>query len=85
MRELLCAVIQIFTIALLARVILSWFPVRPGSSMYGIVGVLNRVTEPVLAPLRRVLPSTGMLDLSPMILFLVLSLVSSRFRCSSIF
>lgn len=85
MREVLCAVIQIFTIALLARVILSWFPVRPGSPMYGIVGLLNRVTEPVLAPLRRVLPSTGMLDLSPMILFLVLSLVSSRFRCSSIF
>ena len=84
MKVLLCTVIQIFTIVLLARVILSWFPIRSGSPMAGIVSLVVNVTEPVLAPLRRIIPRTGMFDLSPMILFFVLQLVSSRFHCSSI-
>jgi YggT family protein len=49
--------------AIIARSLMSWFPVDQTSP---IVQVLFRVTEPIIEPFRRVLPSTGMIDLSPM-------------------
>jgi YggT family protein len=59
-------------VVLLARVVLSWIDPRferPISrSVYGL-------TEPFLAPIRRVLPRTGMLDLAPLILLLGLGLL----------
>ena len=59
-------------VALLARVIVSW--VAP-SSDNPIVAVIYQITEPILAPLRRVLPSVGMIDFSPMVAILVIGLV----------
>lgn len=38
---------------------------------------LNMVTEPILAPIRRVMPSTGMLDLSPLVALLVIYLLQT--------
>jgi YggT family protein len=38
---------------------------------------LDRIVEPMLAPIRRLLPATGMIDLSPMILIILIQLVSS--------
>jgi len=51
---------------------ISWFPVDPRGSL---ATILNDVTEPILAPLRRVVPRMGMVDLTPMIAMLVLFLV----------
>ena len=59
-------------VAILARVIVSW--VAP-SSENPIVAVIYQITEPVLAPLRRVLPSFGMIDLSPMAALLIIMLI----------
>jgi len=60
-------------IVMFARIILSWFPVEPGSGMASVYGVLYAITEPVLGPIRRVLPPMGMggmgLDLSPLVVF----------------
>jgi YggT family protein len=61
---------------ILGRVIFSWFDPRYSSF---IGRLLFEVTEPMLAPIRRVLPSTGALDLSPIILFLALGLVAGAF------
>ena len=55
--------LQILTWAIIARALLSWFPIDQGSPLYQM---LFRVTEPIIDPIRRVMPSSGMIDLSPM-------------------
>ena len=62
-------------IALLGRVILSWLNVTPRSPFYFIATILWQVTEPILAPIRRMLPSMGMFDLSPMMALLLVTLI----------
>ncbi len=62
--------------ALLARVIVSW--VAP-SSDNPIVAVIYQITEPILAPIRKVLPSFGMIDFSPMVAILILALIQTVF------
>ena len=62
-------------IALLARVLLSWFQVGPNSPFYPVIAILYQVTEPILAPIRRVLPRFGMMDFSPIVAFILLSIV----------
>jgi len=73
--DLLLTVTQLFTYLILARVLLSWFPINPQGPMAQVVRLVMTATEPVLAPLRKVLPSFGGLDLSPMVVLLVVSLV----------
>ncbi len=61
--------VQILIFAIFARSIVSWFPIDPHNPL---IRVLNEVTEPVLAPLRRVIPRLGMIDISPMVAIIVL-------------
>jgi len=61
----------LYSIILLARVLISWFPVDPYNP---IVRVLHQLTEPLLAPIRRLLPQTGAIDFSPLIGFVVIIL-----------
>lgn len=61
--------LQILTWSIIARSLLSWFPIDQGSPLYQM---LFRVTEPLIDPLRRVMPNTGMIDLSPMAAIIVL-------------
>nr|WP_283250898.1 YggT family protein [Rhabdothermincola salaria] len=67
-----------FLLALLARIILSWFPAT-GGALDSVQRVLFRITEPVLAPVRAILPPVrlgGMaLDLSPIVVFILLQLL----------
>lgn len=69
--------LQILWIAILVRVILSWFPVDPSNP---IVRIVWEITEPVLAPFRRVIPRIGMFDLSPLAAFLVISFLAQALR-----
>ncbi len=64
---LLCNLLTLYLVAVFARIILSYFPLEPGSAMSSVYGVLYSITEPVLGPLRRVVPSLGMFDITPMI------------------
>jgi YggT family protein len=73
--QLLCQLVLLFEVALFARVILSWFPLQSGGVMAKVNRFLIRVTDPVLEPVRRVLPRMGMFDLSPIIVFLLLEIV----------
>ncbi len=54
---------------ILIRVLMSWFPIDPNNP---IVRLLIDVTEPVLAPFRRIIPRIGMFDLSPLAALLVI-------------
>ena len=61
--------LQLYMLILIGRAILSWFPIRAGGVAASVGGVLFTLTEPVLAPVRRVVPRTGMIDLSFLIVF----------------
>ena len=68
--QLLC---DLFTILIIIRAILSWFPISPTNP---IVSVLNQVTEPILAPLRRIIPRLGMIDITPMVAIIILQVIA---------
>lgn len=59
-------------VAILGRVIISWVNLSPYNP---IVVALYQITEPILAPIRRVLPQMGMIDLSPMVAIIVMEIV----------
>jgi YggT family protein len=59
---------DLYVIVLLARVLLSWVQVDPRNS---IVNLIQQLTEPLLAPIRRLLPQSGGIDFSPMVAFVV--------------
>jgi YggT family protein len=69
MRNLLLAFLQIYLFVLIARALLSWFPIRSGTALAAVRGGLVSVTEPVLGPVRRVIPRAGMFDLSFLVVF----------------
>lgn len=77
MKEVICAVLNVYLLVLFARAILSWFPVRPGTGLSSFLHVLMQLTEPVLAPVRRVIPPAGMFDLSFIVVFIGLEIVIS--------
>jgi YggT family protein len=62
----------LLSLAILARVLLSWLRVSP---YHPAVGLLYRITEPILAPLRRVIPPIGMVDISPIIALILLQII----------
>jgi YggT family protein len=64
--------LNIFFFAMIISVILSW--VAPASHNPG-AELVNQICEPVLAPFRRILPSLGGLDISPILAFMVLKLL----------
>jgi YggT family protein len=74
---LISAVIQLFVFLVIARAIGSFF-VRDWS--HGIPRFLWDVTEPVLAPVRRILPPFGGLDFSPLVVIVLLQLLGSFLR-----
>jgi YggT family protein len=58
--------------AIFLRAILSWFQLDPRNPL---ITVLDQITEPILMPLRRIVPRLGMIDITPMIaIFLLLFL-----------
>lgn len=74
---LLLTILELYTYIVVAYVIMSWLIAFNVINTYNRVvylvnDVLNRLTEPALRPIRRVLPSLGGIDLSPIVLFLLI-------------
>lgn len=63
---------QALIFAILGRVLISW--VDPLGNMR-ISQILREITDPILEPIRRVLPNFGMIDLSPLVAMLLLNLL----------
>jgi YggT family protein len=72
---LVCFFLQLFVIALFVRIVLSWFSPEPGGPAAAVEGFLRTFTDPVLDPVRRIVPRTGMLDLSPVIVVIGVSVI----------
>ncbi len=64
----------ILKLALVVRVISSWLPVSPNS---GWVRWSYALSEPILAPLRRVVPNLGGLDITPILAYFLLNIIES--------
>ena len=62
------------TAAIFIRVLLSWFPIDPHNPL---VTVLYEITEPILEPLRRVVPRLGMFDLTPMVAIILIQVIGN--------
>jgi YggT family protein len=73
----LCVLLQLYVFVLLVRIVLSWFPLEPGGAMATVNGYLRSVTDPVLDPVRRLLPRTGMIDLSPLIVLIGIQVIQA--------
>ena len=70
---LLARIIEIYTFVLLIRILMSWIPNLDRSN--AIVQMLVQVTDPVLEPARRLIPPLGMIDISPIVVFIALSII----------
>ncbi len=77
---IVCAVLRAYTIVVFARVVLEWVPVGDDHPVGRIRYVLRLVTQPLLAPLRALIPPVRMgsvaVDLSPLVLILGLNLLA---------
>ena len=82
---MICTLLQLYLLILVVRVLMSWFPISRDGPMATVAGVLYTVTDPVLLPLRRLLPAVRMghmaLDLSPIGAFFGLSILMGLLRC----
>jgi YggT family protein len=71
MGYLLFGVLAVYTLCIVARIILSWGISHGDRKMRFLV----RITEPILGPFRRIIPPVRMFDISPMIVLLILHLL----------
>jgi YggT family protein len=72
----LAQVIDLYTVVVFIAVVVSWFQLAPDNP---VVRVTRALTEPVLAPIRALIPPAGGLDFSPMILLILLRIVRGLF------
>lgn len=70
--------LRLYLLVLLIRAVLSWFPVRPDSGLVPVIRAMDRIIDPVLMPLRRIIPPAGMFDLSYLVLVIVVWFVAAR-------
>lgn len=63
----------LFIVAIIARSLLSWFHLDPRSPL---IQALNSITEPILDPIRRIMPRLGSIDFSPLVAILLLQFIS---------
>ena len=83
--SVVCAALTVYTVVLFARAIMSFFPVRPGTGLASLQQVLAQLTEPVIAPVRRIIPPAGMFDLSFLVVFIAVQIVHGLIGCGGTF
>lgn len=69
---------QLYVVVLIGRALLSWFPYTPGSPLNPVRQVVITLTEPVLAPFRRLIPPVGMFDLSFIVAIIVVEVIVNQ-------
>ena len=78
--EIICFALTAYTIVLVVRIILSWTTMfwSPPSSLTPAIRVVYDLTEPVMGLFRRVIPPVGGLDLSPIFIFVIISIIQRQ-------
>jgi len=72
LERIITYIIDAFTLLIFVRVIASWFRVSPRNSLMLLV---YQITEPILAPLRRIIPPLGMMDITPLVAVILLQII----------
>lgn len=84
MRAALCILLSVANILLILYIILSFVP-RPPAPILPLARGVRRLVDPVLSPLRRLMPPLAIggvgLDLSVIVLFLVINVLQGAFGC----
>ena len=81
---IICTILGIYQLVLIARAVTSFFPVTPGTAFAQIVDVLYKLTEPILAPMRRIIPPLGMFDMSFLVVLIGLQVITALLGCRGI-
>jgi YggT family protein len=68
---------MLYLLALVVRMVFTWFPIEPGSTAARLYRWLYLATEPYLAPFRKLVPPMGSFDISFILAFIVLYVVSA--------
>lgn len=83
---IVCILLTLYWFVLFARIISTWFPAPRSPVGRRVIEVLHDLTEPVLRPLRGLMPPLRMgmmgLDLSPIIVFIALGIITRAIGCS---
>ena len=78
MRWLICLLLQLYYVVLIVRIVFSWVP-SPPAPLLPIARAAAALTDPLLVPLRRMIPAArvgaGAIDFSPIVLFLAIILL----------
>jgi YggT family protein len=74
-RDLIVWILTAYLIVLAGRAVLSWFPVQPDTFLASLNSLLLSLTEPVLRPVRQIIPAAGMVDVSFIVVFFVILLL----------
>lgn len=79
--QIVCSLIQLYTLVVFARILLEWVRVPSDHPVGKVRSVLASIVDPVLTPLRRIIPPVRLggaaLDLSPLVLLIGLSILSN--------
>ncbi len=70
--QIIIILCYVLIVAIIIRSLMSWFPLDPNNIL---VNIVHTITEPILAPLRRILPRLEMIDLSPMLAIILLYVI----------
>jgi YggT family protein len=77
--DVVCLILNLFWLVVIARMIMSWVRITPGTPVASIYSVIFSITEPVLGPLRRMIPPVRMgmsaIDVSPIIVIVVIIII----------
>ena len=83
--SIICTLMNLYLFVIFVRIVLSWFPIGPDGPMATVQNVTYQLTEPVLGPLRRIIPPVRMgaaaIDLSALVLVLGYSLLIRPLIC----
>jgi YggT family protein len=77
LQTVLISIVEFYLLVMIAYAILTWFPIDPGSPIARLRYALGRLVEPVVGPVRRVMPRTSLpIDLAFLVVFFGLQLIA---------
>ena len=83
MSGVICILLTLYWVILLVRILASWFPAPMSGPMRSVLDIVYDLTEPVLRPLRSLIPPVRLgafaMDISPIIVFVVIAVLRSVF------
>ncbi len=75
MRSIIVQLLELYLLVIFAYAVMSWLPSRPGTFLFQLKGLLHRLCEPVLGPIRRTVRLGGGIDISPIVAFFAISIL----------